>query len=80
MQSTRAITAVTIVLMACSLSGTEGASLPRFPKGTPYADARQSLKALGYRPNAFPDADGVSRARCGYKSDSLTEPKPSGRE
>ncbi len=52
-----------------------GASLPRFPKGTPYAEARQSLKALGYRPNALPDADAVSRDRCGYKPDSLAEPK-----
>ena len=49
----------------------------RFPKGTPYAEARQSLKALGYRPNAVPDADAVSGDRCGYKPDSLTEPKPS---
>jgi hypothetical protein len=58
-------------------NGAEGAALPRFPKGTPYAEARQSLKALGYRLNALPDADGVSRARCGYKPDSLAEPKPS---
>jgi hypothetical protein len=70
------MTTVAIVLMACS-SGAEGASLPRFPKGTPYVEARQSLKALGYRPNALPDADAVSRDRCGYKPDSLTEPKPS---
>jgi hypothetical protein len=63
MQSTRAITAVTIVLMACSTSGAVlGGSLPRFPRDTPYAEARQSLKALGYRPNSLPDADDVSRA------------------
>ena len=54
---------------------TEGASLPRFPKGTPYAEARQSLKALGYHPNALPDVDDVSRGRCGYKPDSLAETK-----
>jgi hypothetical protein len=75
MKWTRAITTtVTLVLMACS-NGAEGASLPRFPKGTPYAEARQSLKALGYRPNALPDADDVSRARCGYKPNGLTEPE-----
>jgi hypothetical protein len=76
MKWTRAITTVTIVLMACS-NGAEGSSLPRFPKGVPYAEARQSLKALGYRPNALPDADAVSRDRCGYKPDSVTEPKTS---
>ena len=78
MQWTRAITStVTIVLMAYS-NGAEGASLPRFPKGTPYAEVRQSLKALGYRPNALPDADAVSRDQCGYKPDSLvTEAKQS---
>jgi hypothetical protein len=77
MQWTRAITTtVTIALMAYS-NGAEGASLPRFPKGTPYGEARQSLKALGYRPNALPDADDVSRARCGYKPDSPGKPKPS---
>ena len=55
-----AMTTVTIVLMACSTSGAAGASLPRFPKGTPYAEARQSLKALGYHPNALPDVDDAS--------------------
>ena len=58
-------------------NGAESASLPRFPQGTPYAEARKSLKALGYHLNALPDADDVSRARCGYKPDSLAEPKPS---
>jgi hypothetical protein len=66
MQWTRAITTtVTIALMAYS-NGAEAGALPRFPKGTPYAEARQSLKALGDRLNALPDADDVSRARCGY--------------
>jgi hypothetical protein len=61
--------------LTCSASFTVAGSLPRFPKGTPYAEARQSLKALGYRPNALPDADAVSREQCGYKPDSLAESK-----
>jgi hypothetical protein len=75
MREAWAITIV-VVILVCS-SEAEGASLPRFPKGTPYAEARQSLKALGYRPNALPDADDVSRAQCGYKPNSLAEPKSS---
>jgi hypothetical protein len=74
MRGSGAINIIVTVVLACS-SGAEGASLPRFPKGTPYGEARQSLKALGYRPNALPDADAVSRDRCGYKPDSLTEPE-----
>jgi hypothetical protein len=70
MHWTRAITAGTVILVACA-SGTEGASLPRFSKGTPYAEARQSLKALNYRPNVLPDADAVSRARCAGGSDDM---------
>lgn len=62
------------IALGCSATVALSGSLPRFPKGTPYSEARQSLKALGYRPNALPDADAVSRDRCGYKSDSLAEP------
>lgn len=66
------------VALTCSASAsfTLAGSLPRFPRGTPYAEARKSLKALGYHPNVLPDSDAVSRGRCGYKPDSLVEPKP----
>jgi hypothetical protein len=75
MRRTGATLTIVTIILACSTRGTVGASLPRFPKGTPYAQVRQSLKALGYRPNALPDADDVSRAQCGYKPDSLAETK-----
>jgi hypothetical protein len=45
---------------------TYGASLPRFPKGTPYSEARRSLIALGYQPFSLPDADELSRSLCGF--------------
>jgi hypothetical protein len=63
------------IVVACSASFAISGTPPRFPKGTPYSEARQSLKALGYRPNALPDSDAVSRGQCGYKPDSLVEPK-----
>ena len=31
--------------------------LPTFPKRTPYADARESLLILGWKPIHLPDAD-----------------------
>lgn len=49
-------------LSAAAQSGT----LPKFPPHTPYIEARSSLRALGYSPMAMPDADEVSRERCGF--------------
>ena len=63
------------IIWAGSLALALGGSVPHLPKATPYAEARQSLKALGYRPNALPDADAVSRERCGDKPDSLAGPR-----
>ncbi len=61
--------AAMVTALAMSLFGAaecNGASLPKFPSGTPYAEARRSLIALGYEPATLPDADKCEKdnARC----------------
>jgi hypothetical protein len=62
------------------VTGAVDDSLPRFPQGTPYVEARQSLQDLGYRPELLANADPESRVRCGFKVVGPTEPKPSAGE
>ena len=58
--------AIAVSIAAIFGNTADSASIPKFPANTPYREARRSLLALGYKPIVLPDADEVSRSRCGF--------------